>query len=438
VLGFLYRAAWSAAKLATPLVARGDSKLARSLRGRAGGAAALAGWAGLHRDTSRPLVWFHAASVGEARQAEAVLAPLRAARPDWQAVYTFASASAEDLARRLPADFAGYVPADLAADAARALDALRPALLVFAANDLWPTLVAEARRRGVKLALVSATLAEASSRRGPGARALLSDAWAALDVVGAIDRGDADRLEALGVPAARINVTGDTRHDAAAARAARVDRHAPALRALGSAGRPLLVAGSTWPADERVLLPAIARVRARRPLGLVIAPHEPDPDHLAALERRLAAGLGAARVVRLGALEREVDGGAPADWDVCVVDRVGILADLYATAAIAFVGGGFHAAGLHSVIEPAALGVPVLFGPRWQGSRDARLLLEHGGARAAADAPALAEVIDAWLDDAPARAAAGAAALGVVTAGVGAADRSVQLLLGLMEARSER
>jgi len=116
-----------------------------------------------------------------------------------------------------------------------------------------------------------------------------------------------------------------------------------------------------------------------------------------------------------------------------LVDQVGILAELYTTASLAYVGGGFHRSGLHSVIEPAAAGVPVLFGPRHGGSRDARLLLEAGGARAADDRPALAAALEGWLTDETARAAAGAAARAVVERGKGAADRSLQLVIALVE-----
>ena len=424
----LYRTAWAAARAALPLFASGDGKLARSIRGRRDGALALAAWASHHRDTKRPLVWFHAASVGEGRQAEAVILLARRERPDWQLVFTHGSSSAEKLARSLPVDFAGYLPADTVTDTILALDALQPSALVFAATDLWPELVRQARRRGVRIALVSANLAEGSSRTGIVARALLRETYAALDVVGAIDERDGARLVALGASESAVLVTGDTRHDSAAARAAAVDRHAAPLRALASAPAPILVAGSTWPADEAVLLPAIARVRAAAPVALVVAPHEPDAAHLGAIERAIAAQLPGARAIRLSDLEAR--GGA---WDVCVVDRVGVLADLYAAAAIAYVGGGFHAAGLHSVIEPAALGVPVLFGPRWRGSRDARLLLEAEAAACATDTTSLAGAIERWLGDQRARGAAGVAAGAVVGRNLGAAERSLTLVAGLLE-----
>ena len=444
MLTFLYRLGWTAARpFAAPLALVGG-KLGRAIRGRRASVPALAAWASRERRAGVPLVWFHAASVGEGRQAEAVLRRAKAARPGWQLAYTFSSPSAERLAASLPVDVAAYAPFDTVRDVAAALDVVRPTAIVFSATDIWPELARQASERGVALGLVSATLAPTSSRRGALARRLLGPAYTALGAVGAIDAADARELERLGVPPSRITLTGDTRHDAALARLAAADRSAPHLRALSaSAGgaAPIVLAGSTWLSDERVLLPALGDLRSRGArFRLVVAPHEPSPRNLAALERLIRRHLGPdVTVVRLssllasGTLEPLATGNLPSGNQVVLVDQVGILAELYTTASLAYVGGGFHRSGLHSVIEPAAAGVPVLFGPRHGGSRDARLLLEAGGARAADDRPALAAALEGWLTDETARAAAGAAARAVVERGKGAADRSLQLVIALVE-----
>jgi 3-deoxy-D-manno-octulosonic-acid transferase len=452
VFAFLYRLTWRLARpLAAPLSHTGG-KLGRALRGRRGAVAVLAAWARRSRDVARPLVWFHAASVGEGRQAEAVLLRLRAARPSWQLVYTFSSPSAERWAASLPVDCAGYVPFDTAADVGAALDAVRPTAMVFSATDIWPELVRQAAARRVALGVISATMAPTSSRRGPAARRFLAAAYGALDRVGAIDEADAIALERVGVPRARIAITGDTRHDAAHARIAAVGPDATHLRALTADGRdqrPVVVAGSTWPSDERVLMPALrAAHREGARFRLVIAPHEPTEHHLQALEAKLdycmPPGMRRVRLSSLlatGNVEPLPPGSLAAgnlpsgNWDVVVVDRVGVLADLYAVASVAYVGGGFHGSGLHSVIEPAAAGVPVLFGPTWRGSRDARLLLEAGAAVTARDRTELSAALARWLQNETARATAAAAARAVVERGQGAADRSLQLVIELVEPR---
>jgi len=118
--------------------------------------------------------------------------------------------------------------------------------------------------------------------------------------------------------------------------------------------------------------------------------------------------------------------------DVVLVDRYGVLGDLYALADIAYVGGGFHAAGLHSVLEPAAFGVPVLFGPNHGKSREALALLGCGGARAVSSADDLARQLTELLSSKELRDSSGGAARALVQSGLGAAERSYQLVIELL------
>lgn len=425
----LYRLSLGALRPLLPLLARGDGKLGRGLRGRRGVLERMEAWARAERDPARPLVWFHAPSVGEGLQARAVVERFRARRPDAQVVYTFFSPSAEGFARSVPADLTDWLPLDFPGDVAHALDALRPDVLAFSKTDVWPMLTREAARRGVRTALLSATLPAASSRlRGP-ARALLSPAYRRLDRVAAISAGDAERFAALGVPADRRSVTGDARFDQVRRRADAVDRGSRLLAPLLATGDPVLVAGSTWPPDEAHLLPAVRAARdAGHPLRLVLVPHEPTGSNLAEAER----GLDDAGLTHLRLSTIEASGGA---WEdaVLVVDRVGVLGDLYAAADLAYVGGGFGTAGLHSVLEPAAFGAPVLFGPSHANAREAAELVAAGGGFSVADGAELAERLAALLADGGARRTAGAAARAYVDAGLGAAERGAGVVEALLE-----
>jgi 3-deoxy-D-manno-octulosonic-acid transferase len=375
------------------------------------------------RDRGRPLLWMHAPSVGEGLQARPLLELARARSSATQLAYTWFSPSARAFAQSLDVDFRDVLPFDVGSDMRAARAALSPTALVFSKLDVWPTLAREAARRGTRLGLVSATLAATSSRRSRMASALLRDAYSHLDRVGAISTEDADRLVALGVPPRRVTITGDTRYDQVWERAQRVDRASALLAPLAS-DRRTLVAGSTWPADEHQLLPAWARLTARhRNVRLVIAPHEPTPAHLEPIET-WARGAGL-RAVRLGS-------PGAADADVVIVDRLGVLGDLYALATVAFVGGGFHDAGLHSVLEPAAFGSPVLFGPRHAGSRDAKLLLDADAALSPPGAAGIDSALERWMSHPDEARAAGEAARAVVHAGLGAARRSYALVAELM------
>ncbi|HEV7705895.1 MAG TPA: glycosyltransferase N-terminal domain-containing protein [Gemmatimonadaceae bacterium] len=419
-----YEGAAQLARAAALLAPERSGKLLATFRARRGIRERYERWNRESRVPTRPLVWMHASSVGEGLQARPVLELLREGHPDLQLAYTFFSPSADGFARSLDVDFAEYLPFDSHGDARVALDSLAPRVLAFAKLDVWPTLVAEASARGVRTALLSATLAAGSGRRSRIASAFTRGAYASFDAVGAVDDADAIRLMELGVREQAITVTGDTRFDQVWARAQPSAERETFLAPLES-DRPTLVAGSTWHADERHLLEAWITVRAQVPgARLIIAPHEPTHMHLAHIERWAAAHkLSLARVSTLPS-------GAASD--VILVDGVGKLGDLYALADVAFVGGGFHSAGLHSVLEPAAFGVPVLFGPRYENSRDAASIIAEDAGGAVTDYSAIAARLEALLTRPDTRAAEGARGRGIVEKGLGASARSVALVRGLL------
>jgi 3-deoxy-D-manno-octulosonic-acid transferase len=373
----------------------------------------------------RPLVWLHASSVGEGLQAESVLTRLRSRHPGWQYAYTWFSPSAEPFGRRLPVDIADYLPYDLPEDATALLAALRPDVLAFAKDELWPELATRAAGSGTRVVMVAATVAPGSGRLRWPVRQALRSGYASLSLAGAIAEADASRLERLGVAADRIRISGDPRFDSVLDKVAALRPDDARLPAGG--GGPALVAGSTWPGDEQVVLDAFARLHVHRPdARLILVPHEPTEAHLAPIER-LGARLGLPTPVRLS---RAGSGPVP----FLLVDRVGVLAALYGGAAIAYVGGGFGRAGLHSVLEPAAWGIPVVFGPRWQNSREAGLLLSGGGAESLSAfgteeaGEALHTLWHDWLKNETRRIAQGRKARQVVEEGRGAAEASAELV----------
>ena len=421
----LYRIVARSAAALVPVAGLASDKVARSHQGRRGAVDRLASWGNHSRDRSRPLVWLHAPSVGEGLQAESVLHVLRRRHPDWQYLYTWFSPSAESLGRRLPVDAADYLPYDLAGNVDALLAALRPDVLAFSKLDLWPELATRAASAGTRVVMVAATVAPGSGRLRWPVRRALRPGYASLSLAGAISIDDALRLRELGVTPDAVRVTGDPRFDSVVEKVNAIVPDDPLLR-FGQ-GAPTMVAGSTWPADERVVLDAFARLHVHRPdARLILVPHEPTEQHLAPVERA-AARLGLPAPVRLSRA-----GTTPVPF--LLVDRVGVLAALYAGASMAFVGGGFGRAGLHSVLEPAACGLPVVFGPNWQNSRDAGLLLSAGGAEALSAfgteeaGEALHGHWHGWMEDETRRLSQGQKARAVVEQGRGAAEASATLI----------
>ena len=420
----LLRIPYAFAGLVTEALVRitpaGRSKFRRGLSARRGVVHRYREWAARSR-TDKPLVWFHAPSVGEGLQALPVIELLRARRPDIQIAYTFYSPSAEQFAQSVQADFSDFLPFDTVAHSKAIVSALHPSALVFSKLDIWPALTEQAAALGVPVGVISATLPESSGRRGFFARALLNDAYRSIERVGAIAEKDAERLREQGVRADRITVTGDTRYDQVWARS---QRPPSSLTESFRSSRPTLVAGSTWPTDEEHLLPAWLGIMEKIPdARVIIAPHETHENHLRSLESW--ARYRSLRVTR-------IDSPDAPHADVILVDRYGVLGDLYALADVAFVGGGFQSAGLHSVLEPAAFGAPVLFGPRSERSADPAKLVAAGGGAVVTNAIDLAIRLGDWLGSVAARDAAGSFARSVVQNGLGAAERSYELITTLL------
>lgn len=424
----LVRAPYAAAGLLSrALVAAAPghkSKLLTALSARRGLIERYRAWADSERDTSRPLLWVHAPSVGEGLQALPVIERFRARHPEAQVAYTFFSPSAQRFAATVGADFADYLPFDTIPAADMIIDALRPSALVFSKLDVWPSLVEAASRHGTRLGLLSATMPLSSRRMSRMGRAALADAYGALDAVGAISPGDAQRLIEVGVRPDRLTVTGDTRYDQVWSRANAAEASRRDLLARYISPRPTLVAGSTWPSDEERLREAWLNLRRSLPSArLIIAPHELSSKHLASIRKWATVSK-----LTLSLTSDE----AISETDIVLVDQYGILGDLYAVGDAAYVGGGFHAAGLHSLLEPAAFGVPVIVGPKHTDNRDAALLVAGGGAVRCSGAGDIAARLSLWFGNADVLRRARAGARRVVESELGAADRSVEIVEGLV------
>ncbi|HSE65736.1 MAG TPA: glycosyltransferase N-terminal domain-containing protein [Gemmatimonadales bacterium] len=421
-----YRVAIAVGTALAPVAGAWNRKIILGHEGRAASLAAFREWAAASRDRSKPLVWFHAPSVGEARQAEAVMCALRRLQPDWQIGFSCFSPSAAPFLTTLPADLTGYLPYDRVEDVTEFLNLLSPTVLIFTKLDLWPELATRAHQRGIKVGLITGTVRPQSGRLRWPIRALLRPGYSVLDAVGTASEDDADRLAQLGVKPDRIQTLGDPRYDSVAARVAEVSPEDPLL-ALGKDAWTI-VAGSTWPPDHQVLLSAFRTLRRQHPeVRLILVPHEPSARQLHRIERT-------AEQLRLPPPGPVAEADKPAP--LMIEDRSGRLARLYGAGKVAHVGGGFGSAGLHSVLEPSAWTIPVTVGPRWHESLDASRLLAQGGGlsirRGATGAADLVRAWTAWQSDEAARVAAGRAARAVVDQGRGAAERCARMVEGLV------
>ncbi len=402
-----YNAAVPAAIAGAHAAARFLPKMRAAIDGRRG---FRARWDALARSLSAPPVWFHVASVGEFEQARPVITALERTRPDIPVMVTFSSPSGYHFAcKREPLDrgslrFIDYLPFDSTKNMRFCLERARPRVLVFVKFDLWPNLVWEAHARGVPMALIDATLSASSGRLALPVRWIYRDVYRRLGAILAISDDDAARFRAA-VPAhPSISVTGDTRFDRVMER---WQERANSTFTL-PAGGPTLIAGSTWPPDEERLLPALLRLlREHETLRVVIVPHEPTQEHVEPLKKWAQEAGVTARVV--------------------IVDVVGVLAEAYRFADLVYVGGAFTT-GVHSVIEPAIAGVPVVFGPKHDNSFEALQLIARGAALSVSTSDETYAALSQWLRHDAARMKAGRSARDYVDSQLGATEKCMAVV----------
>jgi 3-deoxy-D-manno-octulosonic-acid transferase len=413
----------------------------RAAMGAVAGAAAVAGrlpglpgaWRGaedrLGRLTSAdraalscgPVLWMHAASVGELRAVRPLLAALRDRRPGCVVLATTLTRTGLALARELAeVDVAMLLPLDAAGPVRGLLDTFQAEAFCFTETEIWPTLLIELARRRVRAFMVSGRVSPRTAARTrwlrPVYRRALAQAVCCMQ-----SAEDAARVTALGAEASRVHVAGNLKFE-------HVTGPVPEdVRALGAllAGRPVVVAGSTHEGEEAAILDAYAGLVARhRQLVLLLAPRH--PERLEAVARLVGArGLTLARYRALVAGETPLVSGPV----VILLDVMGPLAHCYALGRVAFVGGSLVPIGGHNVVEPARAGRPVLVGPYTATAGDAvRRILDAGGGQRVRSADELALALIPLLDDPAAAGEMGRRAQAAIAAGEGALDRHLALI----------
>ena len=374
-------------------------------------------------------IWIHAVSVGEVLTAKPILTALRRAYPSHRLLLSTTTATGQAVAGQLAdaVDATFYAPLDLPPFVARALDRITPDLLVVVDTELWPNLLRACRRRGVKTVVVNGRISDRSYRRYRLVRPFMRRALRPLDHVCAQSQLWGKRFVDLGVPAECLTVTGSLKFDAVSPAEATHhvgDRVLPFFTF--SKERPVVIAASTLQGEERFVLRAFAHLRETHPdVLLILAPRHPERfDEVWRLVRDRQL-----RVVRRTDLQPGLDPSA----DVVVLDTLGELARLFQVGTVVFVGGSLVPAGGHNLLEPAAFGKPIVFGPHMQNFDEiARTFVAHGGAIQVASEQALASALEGLLGDPVRRASLGATARALVEANRGAQHRTLAAIAALL------
>ena len=377
----------------------------------------------------QPCIWVHAVSVGEVQAAAALVNTLRERYPDIPIVVTTFTPTGAGRARALFKDRAQvrYLPFDLPGSVRRFLKKIRPRIAVIFETELWPNLYHQCGRRRVPLVLASARLSDRSVSRYRRLGALFRETLAQGVVVAAQGEADANRFRSLGSDPSNTHVTGNLKFDFSVP--ADITERGRVMRDYYAPGRPVWVAGSTHGGgEEDALIEAQKIVRNRLPNALlVMAPRHPNRFG------EVAAQL-VSRGVRFIRRSQTPAAGAIGEADIMLLDSLGELLDFYAAGDVAFVGGSLVPIGGHNLLEPAALGLPILTGPHNSNSAEAaRLLIAKGAVQVAENPQDLAEKVVALLKDPEGRARMGQEGRAFVEANRGALQKLLGLVVPLIE-----
>lgn len=409
--------------LLAQLLALFNQKIKASLIGKKEAWGRLSG-AIAKRDPKLHLIWFHAPSAGEFIQLQPLLEKFLTS--GFECVVTYNSISAEKWiqktriqAPRQPL-FLDYLPFDTRRLMRRWLKLISPAAVVLIKYDLWPNLIWETHKADIPLYLVSATLQQKSLRYTTLlGRIIFSELYSHFQGIFVVEAADRQRFLTTNPELKRIEVFGDIRFDATLEQRKR--KPTPFLPAYVKT-KPIFILGSSWPPDEACVFPALKEaLTIDTELMVIIAPHEPTEAHLHHSETYF-------QEFPICRLSRIMDPSSP-ETRIILVDSVGVLSALYQVGLMAYVGGGFTT-GVHNVMEPCAMGLPVFFGPLHQNSGEALRLAQDGLAFPVRNSSEFRAKLLELLSDKTLVKQIGNRAQRFIESQTGATDRCFQAILG--------
>ncbi|MBT8184210.1 MAG: 3-deoxy-D-manno-octulosonic acid transferase [Eudoraea sp.] len=356
---FLYNLALLVVSISLNFIAPFRSKINLFVKGR------RATFSVLERNITAndEVIWIHTASLGEFEQGLPVIEQIKANFPGFKILISFFSPSGYEIKKDTDAaDVVCYLPLDSAANARKFIKAAHPKIALFVKYEIWPNFLRELQRNGVPTILISAIFKEEQiffKWYGGFMRRTLKK----IDHFFVQNTTSEALLNQIGIR--KVTVAGDTRFDR--------------VNAIKAQDRPLafmenfkqdtlcFVAGSTWPEDEKIIVPYINSTTLE--VKFVMAPHNIKKDHVEDLRKSIS---------KKTVLFSEKEQQDLHEFQVLIVDTIGLLSRIYSYADVAYVGGGF-ATGLHNTLEPAVFGIPVLIGPKYSGFKEAEEMVKNKG-----------------------------------------------------------
>ncbi|WP_343487424.1 glycosyltransferase N-terminal domain-containing protein [Allomuricauda sp. d1] len=309
------------------------------------------------------IIWIHVASLGEFEQGLPIIEQLRAKHPNYKILLTFFSPSGYEVKKNTTAaDVVTYLPMDTRRNAERFLSLANPKLALFIKYEIWPNYLKTLSKKEIPTILVSASFKKNQIYFKPFGK-FMRNALKNFDHFFVQNERSKALLASIGFD--NCTISGDTRFDRVTEILQR-DNKLDFMEAFKN-GKTCFVAGSSWPEDEKVIIPFVNQTE--NDVKYVFAPHNIKQGHIESLKDSIQ---------RKTLLYSEIEQHDLSAYDVLIIDTIGLLTKIYSYADIAYVGGGF-VTGLHNTLEPAVYGIPVLIGPNYEGFHEAEELVQRKG-----------------------------------------------------------
>jgi 3-deoxy-D-manno-octulosonic-acid transferase len=404
-------------------------KYVEGLRQRLGSVTPIAG--------QRPLIWLHCVSVGETQAARPLVERLRKEFPDHRLVVSTITRTGQKLAADVfarQADAVFYFPFDWRWSVRRALRIIQPSVVLLMETELWPNFLRECKAREIPVALVNGRISRQSFQRYSWIKPFLRRVLEAVNIAVMQSNADANRLEELGMRGDRIRTAGNLKFDAGALPSTG-GKTAQIRERFGIvAAAPLILAASTHAPEEKIILESFRKLRASRPVRLMLAPRHPERfAEVASLIQN--SGLTWAR-------RTNAPDAADTQTDVILLDTIGELPATYSLATVVFVGGSIVDRGGHNVLEPAAAGIPVVTGAHTHNFHaivsllnEANAIVQLSALEGDAASEQLAKVLNELLANPARRNELAARAKQLIATNHGAAERTIKLIAPLLSTK---
>ena len=370
-------------------------------------------------------ILFHCSSLGEWEQAAPLVEIIKKNNPYLSVIVSFFSYSGYNYLKDNP-DINGkiYLPLDSYKRALLFFNAIKPDLWIISAYDIWPNHIMAAKKLNIPIVVISATLAESSGRHKGLSKYLNRYIFKNINSIYSRSSDDTKRFKLIYPYPEKILTYGDTRTDRVYEKSINIkkDRDITIFKNINH-GDIVFIAGSTWPADEKVVLPGLISLLEKYSFfKVIIVPHEIDDTHISSIERMLLKNN--IPCDRYTSLDKE----SGSEKRVVIVNAIGILAKLYKNTHIAYIGGSFGK-GVHNVLEPTVFGMPVLFGPNYINSQEAISLKDLGVTFSVKNVHDFITEADKLISDNTYRENCNAKALGYIRNNLGASGKIYQNLI---------